>query len=190
MTTVALAKQSISKQEIGMLLFLATETMFFAGLISAYLVLRAQVSLWPPLDQPRLPTLVTGINTAILLVSGWAQFLSQRSYWRYQLPWFRLWSFVSVMAGAVFLTIQGYEWWHLVAYGLATNASVYAGTFYVLVGTHALHVLAGLIYLSAVCYCSWRREYSFNGYLRIKLSLMYWTFVVAMWPVLYLLVYF
>ena len=63
--------------EVGMLLFLATEAMFFAGLVSAYWVLRSQVFPWPPVGQPRLPILITGINTAILLLSGLALWRSQ-----------------------------------------------------------------------------------------------------------------
>ena len=56
---------------LGMALFIATEAMFFVGLISAFLVLRAEALQWPPFDQPRLPVGVTGVNTAILLASGW-----------------------------------------------------------------------------------------------------------------------
>ena len=56
---------------LGLVLFIATEALFFAGLISAFLVLRAEAMAWPPLDQPRLPVALTGFNTFLLLVSGW-----------------------------------------------------------------------------------------------------------------------
>ncbi|GIT63008.1 MAG: hypothetical protein Ct9H300mP21_05540 [Pseudomonadota bacterium] len=48
------------KWRIGMLIFMVTEAMFFAALISAYLVIRAGLEEWPPWGQPRLP----GLNTA------------------------------------------------------------------------------------------------------------------------------
>ena len=54
------------------------ETMFFAGLISAFFVLRLAAPVWPPPLQPRLPVLVTGINTLILLASSAAMIAALR----------------------------------------------------------------------------------------------------------------
>ena len=51
---------------VGTSVFIFTEVMFFCGLVSAYLVLRSHTE-WPPADQPRLPVMVTGINTMVLL---------------------------------------------------------------------------------------------------------------------------
>ena len=56
---------------LAMALFIATEVMFFAGLVSAFLVLRAEALVWPPPGQPRLPLGVTGLNTVLLVASGW-----------------------------------------------------------------------------------------------------------------------
>jgi heme/copper-type cytochrome/quinol oxidase subunit 3 len=62
----------------GMLVFIFTEVMFFAGLISAHTIGRAQNAggMWPPYGQPRLPVEETAVNTAALLVSGIVLFLS------------------------------------------------------------------------------------------------------------------
>ena len=55
-----------------MIIFVATEIMFFAGLMSAHTIAKATVlgGVWPPPGQPRLPVERTAINTAILLLSG------------------------------------------------------------------------------------------------------------------------
>lgn len=53
-----------------MLVFLASEVMLFAALVSAFLVLRAEAAAWPPPGQPRLPVTVSGLNTVVLLCSG------------------------------------------------------------------------------------------------------------------------
>src|ERR671925_2069701 len=55
---------------LAVLMFLGAETMFFAGLIGAYIVFRVGSSVWPPPFQPRLPVGVTGVNTLILLASA------------------------------------------------------------------------------------------------------------------------
>src|SRR5579883_3098038 len=56
--------------QLGLLLFIAIEIMFFAGMISAFLVFRLGSSSWPPPGQPRLPVEVTALNTLFLLLSG------------------------------------------------------------------------------------------------------------------------
>src|SRR5258706_8329719 len=55
---------------LAVVMFLGAEAMFFAGLIGAYLVFRVGAAIWPPPFQPRLPIMVTGINTGILLASA------------------------------------------------------------------------------------------------------------------------
>ena len=60
----------ISSGVLGMLIFMVTEAMFFAGLISAYMVIRAGIEEWPPWGQPRLPVVATAFNTVMLLASG------------------------------------------------------------------------------------------------------------------------
>jgi cytochrome c oxidase subunit 3 len=56
----------------GMAIFVISEIMFFAGMISAFLIVKAAATSWPPLDQPRLPVEETAINTLALLASGFS----------------------------------------------------------------------------------------------------------------------
>jgi heme/copper-type cytochrome/quinol oxidase subunit 3 len=157
---------------LGMAIFVATEAMFFAALISAFVVLRVQALDWPPFDQPRLPVGVTGVNTAILLLSGCTMHLALRS-----------------VRGALFLAIQGYEWVQLVGFGLTTSSSLYGATFYALVGAHGLHVLAALVALVAVTVRGHRGHYGRVEHTGLAMCHLYWLFVVAVWPILYALVY-
>ncbi|MGD2047222.1 MAG: cytochrome c oxidase subunit 3, partial [Gemmatimonadota bacterium] len=62
----------VSNGVLGMLIFIFTEIMFFAGLISAHSIVRSQAAgqMWPPYGQPRLPVQETAVNTAALLASG------------------------------------------------------------------------------------------------------------------------
>src|SRR5512134_2661515 len=72
-------RAGVKSGAFGMVLFLATEAMFFTGLISAFLVLRNPVGAWPPPGQPRLPVAITGFNTALLLLSGFTMLRAVRS---------------------------------------------------------------------------------------------------------------
>ena len=54
----------------GMLIFVATEVMFFTALISAFVIIKAGVEPWTPPVGVRLPVVATAANTALLLLSG------------------------------------------------------------------------------------------------------------------------
>src|SRR4029450_10593606 len=61
----------IPNNVLGMIIFVVAEVMFFAGLVSAYIISsHAAPSGWPPPGQPRLPSWETAINTVGLLASG------------------------------------------------------------------------------------------------------------------------
>ena len=53
----------VSNGVLGMLIFLLTGGMLFAGLISAFTIIKSQAIVWPPPDQPRLPLEETAVNT-------------------------------------------------------------------------------------------------------------------------------
>ncbi len=185
--SLAARPAAVPSATLAMALFIATEVMFFAGLVSAFLVLRAEALVWPPSGQPRLPAGVTGLNTALLLASGWTV---QRS-----LVTLRAgadpggWLAVTAGLGALFLGIQGGEWTRLVGFGLTTTSSLYGSIFYTLVGAHALHVLVALVALLVVTTRARRGRYRADAPGGLELCRMYWLFVVAVWPVLYVLVY-
>ena len=173
---------------LGTAIFVGTEVMFFAGLVSAFVVLRVQVTDWPPFDQPRLPVAVTGVNTAILLLSGFTMLgvLGALRETRERLV--RRLGLTAAL-GTLFLWIQGYEWIRLIGYGLTTSSSLYGATFYTVVGAHAVRVLAALVVLLVVTWRAGRGRYDEDD-TGLRMCRMYWVFVVAIWPVLYGTVYF
>lgn len=168
-----------------MLFFIATEAMMFAGLISAYLVLSKTTASWPPPDQPRLPIALTGFNTLILLWSGVCVLVALRQ------PTQLRWLVLALTGGALFLAIQGVEWLRLIDYGLSVENSTFAGTFYIIIGTHAVHVFLGLIALGVTLIRGLSQGIQDNRFQTSFMSArLYWGFVVGVWPILYVLVYF
>ncbi len=174
---------------LGLLIFLGTEVMFFAGLISAFLILRAGSAAWPPLEQPRLPVAVTGLNTLILLASAFTMQRALRAVRANEMKALTAWLTATLACGLVFLSVQGFEWVRLVQFGLTVNSSIYGGMFYALIGAHALHVLAAVIVMTFVGSRAMRGYYSPQNLRGLTLCLTYWFFVVGIWPVLYVLVY-
>jgi cytochrome c oxidase subunit 3 len=176
-----------ARQAVSMLL--GAELMFFAGLIGAFLVFRLSAAVWPPPFQPRLPLGVTGVNTIILLASALTMHWAVRAGRTGVVSSLVRYLTLTTLLGAVFLLIQGYEWFRLIHFGLTTSSSVYGGLFYALIGAHGAHVFGGLVWLLIVCWQAKRGRFSSSSHVGVQTSRMYWTFVVGLWPVLYGLVY-
>lgn len=176
---------------LGMLLFIGAEVMFFAGLVGAFIVLRFGASDWPPPGQPRLPVAVTGVNTAILIGSGFMMFRT----WRRLKDWNRqsiLQGLGTTAAlGCVFLLVQGFEWGRLLQFGLTLSSSVYGSIFYTLIGTHAAHVVGAVIWLGIVLLRLKINPIAYDGNNNVGIRLvgLYWYLVVGLWPFLYVMVY-
>lgn len=171
---------------LGMLIFVTTEVMFFAGLISAFVIVESRsMTAWPPPGQPRLPIEATAVNTLALLLSGLAVYAAWRAFRREERR-ARALLLAGLVLGASFVTLQGVEWVALLGEGLTLTVSPHASFFYLIVGAHAVHALGALLVLGRA-YVLLRLERLTEPSLRATFVL--WTFVVSVWPVLYALVY-
>jgi heme/copper-type cytochrome/quinol oxidase subunit 3 len=170
-----------------MAIFLATEVMFFGGLVSAFLVLKAGALQWPPPDQPRLPVVVTGLNTLVLLASAWTMQRAAAAVRTDRGP--LAWLALSAGLGGLSLVVQGIEWVRLLEYGLTASSSRYGAAFYTLIGAHGLHVLIALVVLGVAMGAAARGRFHAREPERFEPFRMYWLFVCGIWPILYVLVY-
>jgi cytochrome c oxidase subunit III len=174
---------------LAVLMFLGAEAMFFAGLIGAYIVFRLGTPVWPPPLQPRLPIGVTGVNTIILVASGVTMRRGIRAIAAGNRDGLMRSLGLTALFGGIFLAVQGFEWSRLIHFGLTVSSSVYGGLFYTLIGFHGLHVMGALIWLMIVFARAKKGYFTREHHVGVQTCGMYWTFVVALWPVLYGLVY-
>jgi cytochrome c oxidase subunit III len=174
---------------LAMTFFLGAEVMFFAGLVSGFLVLRMAAPLWPPPLQPRLPVEVTGINTLVLLASSLTMFAAVRAHRRGDTAGLLRRLGQTALLGALFVAVQGYEWMQLLHYGLTLSSGAYGTTFYMLIGTHAVHVLGALAWLGLTLQRAARGRFAEGPAGMLRACAIYWHFVVALWPILYVAVY-
>ena len=175
----------VSNAVLGMLVFVLTEVMFFAGMISAFAIFKASAPLWPPPGQPRLPVGETAFNTAALLVSGvfvalaWVRFQRDRAAALRPLG-------IGLLLGAFFVAFQGVEWVALIREGLTLTSSNLGSFFYLIVGMHALHAVAAL---GLLAYTWLRLRRGWLARSQLAAASVLWYFVVGIWPALYLVVY-
>jgi cytochrome c oxidase subunit III len=170
---------------MGMLIFVATETMLFAGMISAFTIIKSSSLVWPPPDQPRLPVGQTAVNTAALLLSGVALWFAQRSFAR-GADRARKPLLAAMLLGAFFVVFQGVEWVALIRQGLTLTSSNLGAFFYLIVGLHALHAVVALGILT---YTWVRLQRGWLAQRQLAAAQVFWYFVVGLWPVLYAVVY-
>lgn len=169
----------------AMLLVIATEIMLFGGFISAFLVAKGSALNWPPLGQPRLPVSTTFINTLALLFSGVSLYFVSRVKKESS----KKWLLGTMVLGLTFLIFQGLEWMRLIQFGLTTTSSVYGAFFYLIIGAHAVHAWVGLFLLALGVYQLQTKRLADVHTPFMQSVTMYWYLVVAIWPVLYVLVY-
>ena len=174
---------------VAMLFLIAGEVMLFAALVSGHFVLRMAAPLWPPPLQPRLPVLVTGFNTLVLLVSSLAMAGASRALRARDGQRLVRGLAAAAVLGMLFLAIQGYEWMRLIEFGLTVSSGAYGATFYTLIGAHAAHVVGALIWLAVTLTLATRGRFLDGRTATVRACAIYWHFVVALWPILYVSVY-
>ena len=181
-------RPAVPSAVLGTLFFVVAEVMFFAGLISAFTITRANQlpGMWPPPGQPVLPAEATALNTVLLLLSG-AALLVGFLLWK-KTPARATWPMAaSWLFGAGFVALQGREWAMLLGQGLTINSSPLGSFFYVIVGGHAIHAAGALLVMAFAFVQQARGKLTPGLFFGVQ---VFWYFVVLMWPVIYARVYF
>jgi cytochrome c oxidase subunit III len=172
----------ISKGQIGVWILLTAVIMLFAGLSSAYIVLRG-VPAWQRIELPWL----LWPNTAILLLSSVAIDISRRAIRRNDLQSMKRWLAAGGILGLVFLVGQLAAWRQLVDAGVYLPSTLQSGFFYILTGLHGLHLLGGVVALGLVLWKAVKDRLSVFNYEPLKLCALYWHVMDALWIYLFLL---
>jgi cytochrome c oxidase subunit III len=176
-------------QKLGMWVFLASEVMFFTGLIGAYIILRwGTNSHWP---EPRtvLAIPVTAINTFILICSSVSMVKAYAAATRDDQPGLRKWLLTTVLGGATFVSVQAYEYSELIHKGFLPNSGLFGAAFYTMTGFHGFHVTCGVISMAWVTIRAFRGKYAGGNYHGIETIGLYWHFVDLVWIILFTIVY-
>jgi cytochrome c oxidase subunit III len=69
------------------------------------------------------------------------------------------------------------------------SSSVYGATFYTLIGCHAAHVFGAAIWLLIILFMAKQYRFTREQFVGVQVCGIYWYFVVALWPILFGVVY-
>lgn len=179
----------IENRKLGMWIFLASEVMFFTGLIGAYIVTRAATGNWPvPSEVLNIP--LTAFNTFLLICSSATLVKGLAAAQDGDKEGMQVGLFLTVLLGALFLAIQAHEYEELIHLKHFTpSSSIFGACFFTMTGFHGMHVLVGVICLFFVFIKSLRGEYTPSEYRGIEIAGLYWHFVDLVWIILFTIVY-
>ena len=170
----------------GVVVFLASELMFFGGLLAAYYNLRSIDSPWPPAGVT-LDTVESSVGTAFLAVSSATMLLTTHYIAKNRILVARLWLGVTILLGTAFELIALHGW---IKAPFGVNSHAYGTTFYALTGFHFAHVLAGIVLL--IMLFAGIRSSAFERDKRAGVEAIgfYWHFVFAVWILIWGTIYF
>lgn len=172
----AKGKSNVSPALLGMILFIASEVMFFGGLFGAYFNIRAGFPEWPPAGTPAIEIVVTIALTVVLLSSSVSQHLAMGAIKRGDRRALVRWVGLTVCLGLSFLAGQAYEYSTL---GFGPGDNVFTTLFFTITGFHGAHVAAGLVILLLVILRADR--FSAENHGQVEAATYYWHFVDAVW---------
>ena len=190
MTAEPVNAPAIPTNKLAMWLFLASEVMFFTGLIGAYIVLRFGSPAWPTPGQ-FLVVPLGAINTFILICSSMTMVLAFKAADEGNVRQLQRYLLLTVLLGCAFLGIKAYEYSTKFAHGHFPNSSLYWSCYFTLTGFHGLHVLGGVITNVVLWIRALRHRLPPQKSYVVELAGLYWHFVDIVWiflfPMLYLM---
>lgn len=203
---------------IGMWLFLATEVLFFGGLITAYVVYRSTSPREVELASGHMAVWLGFFNTIILLGSSLTMAMAVRAAQLRDHRWLVIYLVATMALGAGFLGVKAVEYTeeyneHLVpGWGFRVNEESHAGKpsdqeivlkeqlnpgryemffvlYFFMTGLHAIHLIIGIGLVGIMAYLSYHRWFSGGGATQIEVTGLYWHFIDIVWVFLYPMLY-
>jgi len=179
----------IDNKKLLMWLFLGSDCMFFGTLISTHLIYR---KLYPEsFDPTTLFSLeLTSFSTFILLMSSFLMALAVSAMHKGEIKSFRRNVLGVIFFGLIFLGCQVYEFAHFVHEGLTLSTNTFGSTFYMMTGTHGVHVAIGVFWLICMYFYSHTGKMdAHESAVDVEIAGLYWHFVDIVWIVIFTAVY-
>jgi len=171
---------------LGVVLFLASELMFFAALFASYYDLRANRGVWPPAAVHLRPAEST-FGTFLLFVASLVMVLATHAMDRKNLKAARWWTATAIVAaiGFVVVSVHGY-----VEDRFRIWSNAYGSIYYTMTGFHLIHVMVGIAILTALLIGMRSPALRTNHRAGAEAMTYYWHFVFIVWIGIWTTIYF
>jgi cytochrome c oxidase subunit 3 len=172
----------LTPAEVGMWILITIVVMLFAGLSSAFIVMRGA----PTWQNVALPNILW-LNTALLIVSSITLESARRAVKKNHQSAVRGWIIASALLGAAFIAGQFVAWRQLIAIGIYLPTTHHSSFFYVLTALHGLHLLGGIVGFGIALRAAARGLLTARAHIPLKVCALYWHAMDAIWIYLFLL---
>ena len=191
----------LDSRKLAIWTFIGSECMFFATLISNYLVNKGKSLVGPLAHEPwtdpatgqvmepiiEIPLVTFG--TALLLFSSLFIVLALNGAQRGNRKMLLGWLAATLVCGMFFVGMQVYEFTHFAHKGLTLSRNMFGASFYVLTGFHGTHVTIGVIWLLTMFILALRGKITPQKAVNLEIAALYWHFVDVVWIVIFPVVY-
>jgi heme/copper-type cytochrome/quinol oxidase subunit 3 len=180
------AVASTSSSVLAMVLFVASESMFFAAFFGAYVTSYVNQKVWPPANTPAPPLGLATAAAAALVLSGLLLQGAVRSGRRGLPALVNRWLVLTLAVGvaSVVLTLFGYS-----EVGFGLHAGIFASQFYLLTGLAVAHVVGGIVLLALIAVMGLSGRLALVRYQPVQAAAVYWNFMVVLGLVIYVVFY-
>ena len=173
---------------LGFWVYLMSDCLIFAVLFATFGVLGGNYAAGPgPRDLFDLP--LVALNTSMLLFSSITYGFAMLAMDRDRRAQTQLWLIITGLFGLAFLSIELYEFHHMIEIGATPQRSAFLSAFFTLVGTHGLHVTFGIIWLVTLMVQVQRRGLIAANKRRLMCLSMFWHFLDVVWIGVFTFVY-
>ncbi len=188
---------------LGMWVFLATEVMFFGGMLTLYTVYRYLYARGFSEGSRQLDLWLGSINTVVLITSSLTMALGVHGARVGHRRTLLVSLVLTMLLGATFLSIKSVEYVHKFEEGLvpgiyftyagpeAPHVELFVWLYFVLTGVHAVHLMIGIGAVGVIAFMGSRGRFGPAYHTPVELVGLYWHFVDVVWifllPLLYLL---
>ena len=204
----------LDNRKVAIWMFIGSECMLFASLISTYLIYKGknlvgplphETWLNPQTGQTMKAILnipVTSISTFVLLMSSFAMVMAlaavenrnkpkpaNPTFWQNVENNSKLWLLMTCLMGATFLGFQAYEFTSFVHEGLTIRRNLFGSSFFTLTGFHGAHVTAGVIWLGTLLAIDMKRGLQPKDAVWVDIAALYWHFVDVVWILVFTFIY-
>jgi cytochrome c oxidase subunit 3 len=167
---------------LGMVVFVASEAMFFATFFGAYFTIYSVNPVWPPAGFPRLKPDLATVLTVLLVASSVTLQIGVRAIRQDRTRAMLVWLGLTILLGAGFLGLQLFDYSLL---GFGVRDGIFGSLFYVMTGLHMAHVFGGVVFLVLVLVQGLGGQLTNAHHDSIEAGSIYWHFVDVVWICLF-----
>ena len=173
---------------LGFWLYLMTDCILFASLFATYAVLSGSFA-GGPSGHDIFQLDFVAVETLFLLLSSITFGFAMLKMFDGKKAGVLGWLAVTFLFGAGFIAMEIYEFHHLIGEGFGPNRSGFLSGFFALVGTHGLHVTAGLIWMAIMMYQINKHGITPTAKTRMSCLSLFWHFLDVVWICVFTVVY-